>query len=685
MERQLPILFKRCLARSINIVGAGGDKAVPFAKASIVFPLMLGAYMSFFSSAAQVEEQIDCRLRGVQCAPVFSERDLRVMAGGVSKESWRNPDYLHEDFSVAKPAGPNQILGTGSVTNVPSSQRVKAPKKRVDVFLEDAPLNVILNVVIYELFGTAFSIPPSVDATVTLRLNQDLTLVDVVQAINYALTGQDVSLKLVDGTVLAVSTSGRRGDRGVPLNSVAVIRAGADAPPTDAFIYETKFVPAKTLTSILEPLFGDNVFRSFDNERGLITLRGSVGTLKAAREVLAALDAPLLGGASFELLQLRYATSGDLIQQLKNFIDKTAVIDLIDLRANNAVLIVAKSAETLEQARQLLSIIDVPARPEDARRTLFYKAQHAEADHLKTVLQEFVGSGRDSNGSIAVDKNSGVIAITGPEFIRSQALDYLKLIDIAPKQISVEVTVVEVTLRDEFRFGIQWDALFGELQVTATDGIDAGLTTRFPGVSATYLGTDLSSVLHALDSRTEINVVSSPHILTYDRQKAMIQIGLEVPIISQSSQSVENPDAPRILSTQYRNTGVLLEVTPTIRGGNVIELDLSQEVSDVAESSALDSASPSFSQRKVESKFMVHSGTTIAIGGLLGMTDSNGKVGVPLLSRIPGIGRAFRADTRSTRKTELILLVRPQITAYVPQPRYVRSELEAAMEKAVDW
>src|SRR5262249_380969 len=150
-----------------------------------------------------------------------------------------------------------------------------------------------------------------------------------------------------------------------------------------------------------------------------------------------------------------------------------------------------------------------------------------------------------------------------------------------------------------------------------------------------------------------VDVISSPVVVTLDNQEAILQVGDEVPVITQSAANVTTPNASVINTVQYRDTGILLHVTPRIVSNDNITLAITQEASEVATTTTSGIDSPTIQQRKFQNTVTVGSGETIALGGLISTTRTRGHSGIPLLSAIPVLGAPFRDSSSSVRRTEL--------------------------------
>jgi general secretion pathway protein D len=175
------------------------------------------------------------------------------------------------------------------------------------------------------------------------------------------------------------------------------------------------------------------------------------------------------------------------------------------------------------------------------------------------------------------------------------------------------------------------------------------------------VNSDITAVVNALALTSDVEIVSSPRILVLNNETARLQIGDQVPIITQSAVSVTDPGAPIVNSTTYRDTGVILIVTPSIRAGGMVEIEISQEVSGVAETTTSTIDSPTISQRSIESRLAVPDGSTAVLGGLMSSNRSFSETGIPVLKDVPLVGNAFRSTGTTERRTELVILVEPTV------------------------
>jgi general secretion pathway protein D len=288
---------------------------------------------------------------------------------------------------------------------------------------------------------------------------------------------------------------------------------------------------------------------------------------------------------------------------------------------------------------------------------------------------------------IADKDNNALLVLATPtdyEIIESA----LVKLDVIPRQVLVEVTIAEVTLSDDLKFGVDWfltGRSVGEASVTSGALNLGGLPTTpagaVPGFSGLQLinslGGDVRAVLNALGKDGRLQVLATPQLMVLDNQKAQIKIGDRISVQTQQ-QTVSGTTNGLINSFQYIETGILLSVTPRINSGGQVTLEVSQEVS-VPGAASVAGANPDISQRTATTTVVVGSGESIVLGGLIREDNTRSTSGIPLLSKIPILGAAFGTQSIVKRRTETILLIRPVVITNVRQAAEATEELRRKM------
>ena len=286
---------------------------------------------------------------------------------------------------------------------------------------------------------------------------------------------------------------------------------------------------------------------------------------------------------------------------------------------------------------------------------------------------------------IADEANNALLILATPADYRmvKAALDKL---DIVPLQVLIEATIAEVTLNDELKYGLQY--FFkpgGGTTITLSEVATGAVASTFPGFSVltSIAGGDVRLVLDALETVTEVKVISSPQLMVLDNHTATLQVGDTVPIATQSAVSVTDPAAPIVNTIEFRDTGVILRVTPRVNAGGLVIMEIEQEVSDVVATVTSGIDSPTIQQRKIATTVAIQSGETVALGGLIRDTDSTIETGIPILSRIPILGALFGSTDTFTKRTELLILITPRVVGSLQDARAVTEELRRRLRAII--
>jgi len=284
---------------------------------------------------------------------------------------------------------------------------------------------------------------------------------------------------------------------------------------------------------------------------------------------------------------------------------------------------------------------------------------------------------------IADERNDAllIMATTREYRMIESTLDRL---DIAPLQVLVEATIAEVSLNDRLEHGLRYFFDVGDAdttnELTFSDAADGRVAASFPGFSYFFQGQDVSVALNALNDITDVTVISSPMLMALDNQTARLQVGDQVPVPSAQSVSTQDPNAPIVNSIDFQDTGVILEITPHVNASGMVVLDVLQEVSDVVETTSSGIDAPTIQQRQIQSSVAVRTGETIALGGLIRDSNTLSRSGIPLLMDIPWLGRLFENRTRTNDRTELLVLLTPQVVRNSGEAREVTRELRRRLQ-----
>lgn len=282
---------------------------------------------------------------------------------------------------------------------------------------------------------------------------------------------------------------------------------------------------------------------------------------------------------------------------------------------------------------------------------------------------------------IADELNNSVLVYGTPmEF--EQIETTLKRLDLPPTQVLIEASIIEVSLNDELQYGVQWlftdrhgsDTGTGVLS-TAAGGVLGGAPAGFSYTLRNAAG-NVRAVLNALASKSLVKVISSPALMVLDNHTASITVGTQQPI--RSSETITTGGNVST-SVQYKDTGVSLAVTPSVNAGNMVTMQLTQSVTDVGNVDVA-TGQRTFQQRQVGSKVAVRAGETLVLGGLIRDNNTAGNNGLPGLKDVPVFGALFGQRNSAQNRTELLIVITPQVVRSSDEARAAAAELKARMK-----
>ncbi|MEM7525332.1 MAG: type II secretion system secretin GspD [Pseudomonadota bacterium] len=563
----------------------------------------------------------------------------------------------------------------------------------IGLTVENAPIADAAAIILGDALGLAYVVDPSVSGTISFRADPPLPPQRLLETFRATLEGRGLSLTRVSG--------------------VFRVSSGAAEARGDAVMIPLRFMAAADIAPALELALPPEQIRAVSGPGGdALLVSGSPEEIDLARATVEALDIDAMSGNSVMLVGLEHAPAESLATELAGVFGGDAApglregdgpiraggLRIVPLDRLGAVLLLARDGATLDRAFAWVRRLDRP-RSADAQRLFVYRVQNRPAASLAESLNALF-SGQPADGDdaptpiqlrgeaaprIVVDaeKNALVISAASRQF--DTLVDLIRQLDSAPLQVLVETTILEVTLGDNLRYGVQYAFSVGSLfdgrdGAVALTNSGADIAPEFPGFAFT-VGTNLGAeaIIEALDDVSDVTVISSPKLLVRDNQSATLQIGDQVPIVTRTAEGFD--DTARIVNAvEYRDTGVRLTVTPRINSGGFVSMEVDQEVSTVAETTSSGIDSPTISRRSVTTDVTIQSGQTVVLGGLIQDSSTIGRTGIPVLDEIPVLGAAFGRRSQRAGRTELLALLRPHILSSPEQAEDLTERLRAQFD-----
>jgi len=288
------------------------------------------------------------------------------------------------------------------------------------------------------------------------------------------------------------------------------------------------------------------------------------------------------------------------------------------------------------------------------------------------------------------ENNAILIYATGEEEATVEAM--LHKIDILPLQVRIDAIIAEVTLNDNLSYGTQFffdhRAVNAGLTTGATTATNLALpATGLTGFVFNAAGKDGDFVLQALQGVTTVKILSSPDLLVLDNETAALSVGNLVPYQTGSLTAAAGTGLATSTSVDYRQTGVITQVTPRVNSGGLVTLDIAQEVSGIAPSGSTATSgstinSPTFTERAVKSRVVVQDGQTVGLAGLITDNDSRGNSGLPFLKNIPILNLITSQQTNARTRTELLILLTPHVLHDQRDARALTEDLREQLPRA---
>lgn len=593
----------------------------------------------------------------------------------------------------------------------------------VSVSADSLPLPLFINEIFGNQLKVSFQLAPELQQKndlVTLRVTEPVKPDELFQMARQVLRAYGVALEKQGDLYIFTSS---RGDTGGEPPILVTGEALPNVPISHRPVFQ--MVPLKVgssneLAGWLKQTFEGQSRLSIQTDlyRNAIWLKGPIEYVRQAAEIIAILDQPLMRGRNSIRVEPLFLPADRLAARLNDVLTAegysvtlkgNSSIVLLPIQESNALLVFAQERSLLAHIKEWVEQLDKPAQQTESKGLYFYALRNTRAENMVAVLTGTAGvqaasagaaSGRSSSndtssstgsaaagsggqfggGQIVVDPVRNAIVFQGPADAWAQLLPIVRQMDVPSKQVLVEVLVAEVSLSDDFKFGIEWainSATLGERLFTfdkKDDGsggtvldVAKGLTVGAGGLTYYPISSNglTRAVLNALSQNSQVSILQAPRIMVRSGETASISVGTDIPIVTSTinipgSGSGNSSGLVNQSNTEYRSTGISLSVTPVVYEGGRVDIQIEQEVSS-AQATQKDQTNPTILRRSLNTQLSVNDGGSVLLGGLISNNQSNGRSKVPLLGDLPLIGHLFGSETRGNARTELLILVVPYV------------------------
>lgn len=602
----------------------------------------------------------------------------------------------------------------------------------VELSLERASLSQFLDLVLGRVLGVGYTVSAPLEGEVSLASAGPLDEDQLFALVETVLRAHGAALVRTGPDTYAVVPA----QIGFGGAEVAVGEGLRLSPGFGITVVPLRHLSAEAAARLVSPILPERDRVQIDERRNLLIVVGTAAERRYAVEALRAMDVDWMAGRSVGLFPLARATPEAVIRELEAImlppggVRERDSLRLLPVERLNAVLAIATDPDQLVRVEQWVRRLD-RGRVAGIQFSV-YELRHVPAKEMADLLNAALAdlqvqpaaatavlppapavpeavAGPAEGPPPPVVREAVATVPAGPAnplaevkvvplesanalLIRGtpQAIELVEAtlarLDRPPLQVLIEASIVEVLLTDELRYGVQYfldsQNIRTGFNVTGPEGtVGKGLLeplAQLPGFNFIYTGGNANITIDLLSRLTDLRVLSSPSLVVEDNRTATLVVGDEVPVVIRTAQTVSDPNAPLVSEVQFRKTGVILEVTPHINAGDLVSLEIAQEVSRVADRTGA-GGNPVIQQRRIESRVSITSGQTVVLGGLIQDSDSRGRSKVPVLGDMPLLGELFSHNRSEGVRTELLVFLTPRVVRSAEDARAVSEELRARM------
>ena len=536
-----------------------------------------------------------------------------------------------------------------------------------------------------ELLGENILVNPGISGRVSVVSPKAVTLKEARQVMLSVLEMNNLAIQEMDGYSKVIPLSG-----GAASNMV--IKGDQSVEPGESVMVQLvplSYVKAGYVVSPLKMAIPQLQVSPIGNGSAVL-LVGKASLLARAAGVVRAIDAPD-SIRSIKVFSLQYANAKMLEAQL-NAIAKDASSKLAGMSAvadeRTKRVILVGSSQNLREGERIIKSLDVPSRTEDFH---VYKLNNADAkavaEQLSQILAVAAKLAPDPKGvmpaTVVPDLPTNSLIFTASQEQYNSLKAILEKLDTQPKQVMLRGLIAEVSLNKLNSAGIDWAAWGGDLfgSVVAAGNMQLGSTAVTSDIQELYqklitkeelverngstysqTNTEGAALVYAyiklLNKFDAINVLSMPRLMCTDNLKSSLQVGQVIPQLKGSLTNQTNTNSVTN-SYEYKDVGLILNVTPHIRSGNLVALEIEQSIEDLM--TTMNSVTPVTSKREVKTSVLVANGETVVIGGLIKEAEKELRNRVPLFSYIPIVGNLFKSSEKQREKVDLMIFLTPYI------------------------
>lgn len=582
-------------------------------------------------------------------------------------------------------------LQRDSYAQEPAVSSSAKPQRFITVDFDNVDIRLFIKY-ISELTGKNFVVDKQVQGTVTIVSPTKISEIEAYKVFESVLEVHGFST-VSAGAVIKILPSVR-----ARTQNLDILQKAESGDPGDKII--TQLVPLRyaspeAIKNVLAPLVNQTSIIIAYVPSSMLIITETQSNIKKLLKIIEVLDVESTEN-EVAVITLENASSTSLAKILSTVFRQNSAqgtpgqeVNIVPYERVNSLLVLAEPTK-IRKVREIIKLLDTKMERGEGNIHVFY-LQHANSDELANVLNSLAGKqattaeqGKSPTISkdvqIMADKETNSLVITATKDEYAVLERVIQKLDIPRRMVYLEALIMEVNTDKQFDVGVEWSygdnyadgsgaivggfnntsritksATTGELQYNQPkgfsfgvikDGIEIGGIT-FPSISA---------ILTAYQDDSDINIISTPQILTTDNKKAEISVGENVPYITSSNAG--EATGTEYQQYEYKDVSTKLSITPHINQSNTLRLEILTEIIKLKSN---DNFKPTTFKRTAETTVLLNDKGTVVIGGIIAQEATERTFKVPILGDIPGVGWLFKTKYTDNKKTNMFIFITPRI------------------------
>jgi len=632
--------------------------------------------------------------------------------------------------------------------NSPFKDAKKGEKRQVDISMDNMDLYPVLDLVLSQVLTINYIVDPNIKGTMSFRITGEFNKEELLDVFNAILQFHGLAITKGNFNLYKII---KKGDSPRFSSDVSYGTDKLAGEGDIISIIKVKYLSSINIANNLRNFTSPGALILPEQTINAIILVDTKEVTEKISTIISLIDTDFFNNIHWKLFELHNTKVEDISKDLEKILQNkglygkagldTSAFQIIPLKSINSILILTRWDDLLNTVEIWLKEFDKADAGGGSKVYVYFVQNGSAVEIADTLSRLFLGRSSlkssakkqvvvkqtsktsDSKTSTASQKQTPttqsntttggggtssteiledveIIAdeVNNAILLKAKPKDYntimevLKQIDKLPRQVLIEVLIMDVVLKDELQYGVEWFLKQNKIKfnnttlnadIASSMGVNIAENTALgkgiAGFSYSLFNNagDLRGLVKAISEKTDVNVLSTPNILAVDNQEANIEITSEVPTLgSVTNLNTENP----LQSIDYRNAGIILTVKPSINNSGIVRMEVQQEVSEPISETTAGINSPTFRSRKANTFVVAKDGQTVVIGGLMQTKKSDEKDGIPILKDIPLLGMAFGSRTIGTEKTELLFALTPHVIHNTNQADVLTNEIASDIE-----